>query len=92
MQSNFGYEKMRSKRKEFRVGDTVIWERPISQEHRINIANCRKEYGDGPFVVRKIQKVPRKRDMLKAVGHHQWVWIDDSKQKLSGALFKKVMG
>ena len=82
----------------FAVGDIVEWKKPpwLGEPENQNIArtlfNCIHDHGSGPFTINKVQNIPLKktRDLRKCVGHHQFVWIDDVKQKFSGALFKKV--
>lgn len=91
MQSNVGYEKIILEKKEFRVGDIVQWEKPINKKWRLLIAGYKREYGKGPFVIRKVKNIPRNKetgDLRKSVGHHQFVWLENTDDRFSGALFR----
>ena len=80
----------------FTVDDMVEWKKPRldepeNQNRARTLFNCIHDHGSGPFTISKVQNIPLKktRDLRKCVGHHQFVWIDDVKQKFSGTLFKK---
>lgn len=99
MPSNFGYEKIIREKKEFRVGDTVEWEKPINKKWRILIAAQKREYGKGPFVVVKVRNTPRNkkstRDLREAIGHYQRITVasvldSNITARLSGAYFRII--
>lgn len=99
MPSNFGYEKIIREKKEFRVGDTVGWEKPINKKWRILIAAQKREYGKGPFVVVETRNTTRNkkstRDLREAIGHYQRITVTsvlDSNitARLSGAYFQII--
>jgi hypothetical protein len=90
-QNNFEYQKIirRRNKKEFCVGDIVKWETPTCANMRRYIKTCKIDHGEGPFIVRKIQKV--QYSVQKTVGHHQHVWLENiEKSKFSGVLLKIV--
>ncbi|MBI2046140.1 MAG: hypothetical protein HYT28_01845 [Parcubacteria group bacterium] len=90
-QNNFEYQKIiRGKeKKEFRVGDQVGWGKPTDKEMRLYIKMCRACHGNGPFIVAKTEKVPR-GDSRKAVGHGQYVWLENIQERFSGAFLRII--
>jgi hypothetical protein len=78
------------RRDKFKVGDMVVW----SESDSVNQANCR-QFGEGPFRVTQIEDVPYSPDedilsrgypLHAALGHTQYVWVDQPVSKSDAAL------
>ena len=76
----------------FAIGDRVVW----SDDYHADLLNSRDRYGDGPFVVARVEDATYASNETptqhrwEAMGHIQYVEIEGHANKYSGAFFRRV--